>query len=49
MVNSHIVHILTHDYSEVWFQSRQAELHAFFGKLQSREQSVLLSVHLLIF
>lgn len=29
MVNSHIVYILTHDYFEVWLQSRQAELHAF--------------------
>lgn len=29
MVNSHIVYILTHDYFEVWLQSRQVELHVF--------------------
>lgn len=29
MINSHIVHILTHDYFEVWLQSRQVELHGF--------------------
>lgn len=39
MVNSHIVHILTHDYFEVCLQSRQVELHAF--ALNFRAGSIL--------